>query len=190
MLASLLTYLHRFGPVPRADHERLLAAWEPRTVAAGEVLTKAGHVAQELFFIQQGVLRIVRQRTKGQEVTHCFLPEGQFGTLLPSFTQQVPAVGRIEAACAAQVLAIRKPQLEALCRQLPYLPGLLDRLTHQALLEKVLLRNAYLGQDARTCYQQFLQQPPDVARRVSLTAVASYLDITPQSLSRLRKMST
>lgn len=189
MPACLLTYLHRFGPVPLADHECLLAAWESRTVAAGQVLMPAGHVAQEVFFIQQGVLRVVRQRPKGPEVTHCFLQEGQFCALLPSFTHQAPAAGSIEAACAAQVLAIRKPQLDALCQQLPYLPGLLARLTQQALLDKMLLRNAYLGQDARTCYHQFVERQPEVARRVSLTAVASYLGITPQSLSRLRKSS-
>ena len=187
MLASLLPHLQRFGPVPLPDCARLLAAWQPRTVRADEFLASAGQIAQELFFVQRGVLRIVSQLPNGKEVTHGFFQESQFCALLHSFVHQVPAVASIQAGCAAQVLAIRKAGLDELCQQLPYLPGLLGQMTQQGLWEKVQLRNSYLGRDARACYQQFLRQQPDVARRVPLATIASYLGITPQSLSRLRK---
>lgn len=84
---------------------------------------------------------------------------------------------------------ISKKRLDDLYGQLPYLADLMQRVIQQELLAKMRQRNAYLGLDAHTRYQQFLAQQPEVAKQVSLTAVASYLGITPQSLSRLRKIS-
>lgn len=99
MSASLLTYLHHFSPIPAADQERLLTAWEPRVVRAEEVLTAVGQVVDEVFFVQQGVLRIVSPRSDGNQVTHCFLPTGRFCSLLHSFIHQAPALESIQAAC-------------------------------------------------------------------------------------------
>ncbi|GAA4501528.1 hypothetical protein GCM10023172_23520 [Hymenobacter ginsengisoli] len=85
------------------------------------------------------------------------------------------------------MLAISRARLEELYQRLPYLQGLLMQLIQQCLLDKIAMRRAYLGQDSAMRYQQFLLRQPEVARRVSLTDVASYLGITLQSLSRLRK---
>lgn len=72
-------------------------------------------------------------------------------------------------------------------QQLAYFPALLARLIQQGLLDKLHLRQAYLGQDAATRYETLLWQQPEIAHRVPQNMLASYLGITPQSLSRLRK---
>lgn len=187
MPASLLNCLQAAGPIPEAEQALILAAWQPRAVAEGETLTAIGHICQELFFIEEGVLRIMKQQPSGKEVTHFFLKEGQCCTILYSFDHQVPTAESIQAACAGRVRAITRARQEALYQQLPYLKTYLDQITRQGLLEKIQVRNAYLGQDSTTRYQQFLQQQPDIALRVPLADVASYLGITQQSLSRIRK---
>lgn len=90
MSAALLDALQPFGPIPAADQAPLLAAWDERAVAEGELLCAAGTVCQELFFVQQGVLRLVARPPRGRDVTHSFRREGHFCTLLASFEQQVP----------------------------------------------------------------------------------------------------
>jgi CRP-like cAMP-binding protein len=187
MPASLIACLQGAGPIPEAEQALILAAWQPRTVAEGETLLASGHICRERFFIEEGILRIMVQQASGKEVTHFFLKEGQFCTILRSFENQVPAAESIQSACAARVRSITRARLEALCQQLPYLRVYLSQITQQALLEKIQTRNAYLGLDSTTRYQQFLRQQPDIARRVPLADVASYLGITPQSLSRIRK---
>jgi CRP-like cAMP-binding protein len=188
MTASLITCLQQVGPIAEADRTLITAAWQPRQCAPGEVLFAAGSICQELFFIQQGVLRIMVQQPSGTDATHFFLKESQFASILYSFDNQEVATESIQAACPAEVLAIRKPRLEALYQQLPYLRGYLGQITQRALQEKIRLRHGYhLAQDATARYQLFLQQQPDVARQVALADVASYLGITAQSLSRIRK---
>jgi hypothetical protein len=53
--------------------------------------------------------------------------------------------------------------------------------------KKIQLRNQYLGKGAAARYQKFLLRQPEVALRVSLRDVASYLGIMQQSLSRIRR---
>jgi CRP-like cAMP-binding protein len=99
----------------------------------------------------------------------------------------VPADEDIQAACDAEVLAISKTRLIALYEKLPYLKGLINEIIQQALLDKIQTRNAYLGLNAVTRYRLFMMRQPDIALRVPLNDIASYLGITPQSLSRIRK---
>jgi len=187
MSVSLLACLQEFGAIPPADQTTLLAAWHRRTVAEGEWLTAPRAVCEELFFVEQGVLRLVDQSGPGQEVTHSFRCEGQLCTLLTSFEQQVPSHVRIQAACPVQVLAITHTQLATLNEQLPYLPGIMLRLIRHELTTKLTMQRAYLGQDATARYHTLLVRQPEVARRVPQHMLASYLGITPQSLSRLRR---
>lgn len=187
MSVSLLAYLQDFGAIPPTDHVTLLAAWHRRTAAEGEWLTSPHAVCEELFFIEQGVLRLVDQSGPGQEVTHSFRCEGQLCTLLTSFEQQVPTHLRIQAACPVQVLVISHARLAALNQQLPYLPQILLRLIRHELTEKLAMQRAYLGQDATARYRTLLARQPEVAQRVPQRMIASYLGITPQSLSRLRR---
>jgi CRP-like cAMP-binding protein len=190
MPALLLPYLELAGFIPEADRAVIATAWQVRCLKEGETLLAAGAVCHELYFVQEGILRIQVQQASGKEVTHFFMSEDRFCTILHSFTHQVPAAESIQAACAAQVLAISKTQLEALYYQLPYLRDLIKERIQQGLLDKIRLRNAYLGQDSAARYQQFLRFQPDVARRVALSDVASYLGITQQSLSRIRRTSS
>ncbi|NML65548.1 Crp/Fnr family transcriptional regulator [Hymenobacter sp. RP-2-7] len=186
MSASLLACLRAFGPIPLADEAPLLAAWHPRPAGEGEWLTAPNTVCEELFFVVQGVLRIT-DGTGPRETTHAFRTQGQLCTLLASFERQEPSPLRIQAACPAQVLAISHARLAALSQQLPYLPALLQRLIQHELLAKLTLQRAYLGQDAAARYRTLLARQPEVARQVPQRMLASYLGITPQSLSRLRR---
>ena len=189
MDASLLTAFPPFGLLLPAAQQLLLGAWKGQTVAEGESLSEAGAVCREAFFIQQGVLRVTSQLPGGREVTHSFRREGQFCTLLTSFEQQVPTPLRIQAACPARVLALHKDRLDELKRQVPGLPALLAQLIRQELLDKLHIQRAYAGQDAQARYQLLLRHQPEIAHRVPQHMLASYLGITPQSLSRLRRAS-
>jgi CRP-like cAMP-binding protein len=144
-------------------------------------------VIKEIFFICRGVLRIMVHNENGTEVTHFFLKDNQFCTILYSFNNQTVADEGVQAACDTELLAISKTKLLSLYRQIPYLKELIDEITQKTLLDKIKLRNSYQGHDSTERYKLFMIHQPDVALRVSLTDVASYLGITPQSLSRIRK---
>jgi CRP-like cAMP-binding protein len=187
MDSPLITYLQLFRRLPEHDKELLMDTFEHRVLKESAVLFRGGSVCREMFFICKGILRIMASNAKGQDVTHYFLNENQFCTILNSFNNNVIAEETIEAACDAEVLAVSRTQLSGLYEKIGYLRALIDQITQQRLLDKIHLRNGYMGQDAVTRYKLFMMRQPDIALRVSLKDIASYLEITPQSLSRIRK---
>jgi len=189
MANPLITYLQLFQPVAESDQQLISAAFQYKRFKESEELFQGGHICRDLFFVCDGVLRIVKVNEKGSELTHFFVKENQFCTILHSFDNEVIAEEGIQAACDVEVLAISKKELQKLYQQIPYLKPLIDQITQQRLLDKIRLRNSYLGEDSAGRYQLFIMQQPDIALRVPLKDIASYLGITPQSLSRIRKSS-
>ncbi|WP_025146841.1 Crp/Fnr family transcriptional regulator [Pedobacter jeongneungensis] len=187
-MSNPLTYfLNQYHPFSAAAEKYIEAAFISKTFKEGEELSAPGSINKELFFIVNGILRIMIRNEKGNEVTHYFLKENQFCTILNSFHNQIPAEECIQAACNCEVLYVNRNALLNLYKQVPYLHTLIDQITQQALIDKINIRNIYLGQDSANRYRLFMNRQADVARRVSLTDTASYLGITPQSLSRIRK---
>ena len=187
MTNELIAYLESFQPIDEHDKVLITNSFEKRSLSEGDFLFYPDHICKELFFICNGILKIIVQNEKGNGIIHFFLKENQFCTILKSFNEQIVATEGIQTACRAEVLAISKTKLFILYGKLPYLKTLIDQITQQALLDKINLRNSYLGHDSTTRYKLFTTQQADVATRISLNDTASYLGITQQSLSRIRK---
>lgn len=187
MQDPLIHYLQTQHPLTQDEQQLVLDHFEPRSFKEGEYLFRSGHVCRHRFFICQGVLRIMAPNSKGQEITHFFLKENLFCTILNSFEQETVAEVSIQAACDVTVRMISKTKLFELYRHVPWLKTLIDRTTQQSLLDKIDLRSRFLGMDSSKRYQLFLEEQPGIANRVSLADIASYLGITPQSLSRIRR---
>ena len=184
---ELISFLKLFRDISANDETLITSAIEYRTYKEGDYLFKADKVCREMFFVCKGILRIVVDNENGNEVTHFFIRENKLCSILNSFNNKVIANENIQAACDAEVIALTRANLDKLYTQLPYLKPLIDQITHQALLDKIAIRNAYLGQDSTTRYKTFMANQPEIARQVPLSDIASYLGITPQSLSRIRK---
>jgi len=187
LFECFINYLKLFKNIPQGDIDIIEGALEYRRATEGNVLFNEGQVCKEMFFICKGVLRIVSLNEKGNKLTHFFLKENQFCSILISLNNSIIATEGIEAACNAELIVLKKHKLLNLFEKLPYLKELINSITRQSLLEKIQIKNAYLGEDASTRYRNFLLRQPDIALRVSLSDIASYLDITLQSLSRIRK---
>jgi CRP/FNR family transcriptional regulator, anaerobic regulatory protein len=187
MFNHFINFLGLFRNIPEQDALIIEQHLGYRTATDSEVLFNEGEICREMFFIYKGVLRIVSTNEKGNKLTYFFLKENQFCSILNSFNNNLAANEGIEAACDAELIVLKKQKLLALYEKLPYLKELITRITTQSLLDKIQVRNTYLGEDAATRYRNFLLRQPDIALRVSLSDIASYLGITQQSLSRIRK---
>jgi len=187
MFESFINFLRLFKNIPQADVDIIENELICRKVAEGEVLFNEGHICREMYFICKGVLRIVAKNEKGTKMAYFFLKENQFCSILNSFNNDTAAAEGIEAACDAEIIVIKRQKLLELYQKLPYLKELITGITTQSLLDKIALKNSYLGEDASLRYRNFLLRQPDIALRVSLADIASYLGITQQSLSRIRK---
>jgi CRP-like cAMP-binding protein len=187
MFEIFINYLSLFRNISKDDAAIIENELECRRIGEGEILLNEGQICREMFFVCKGILRIVARNEKGNKMSYFFLKENQFCSILDSFNNNIPAIEGIEAACDAEIIVLKKQKLLSLYERRPYLKELISGITTQALLDKIQVRNSYLGEDASLRYRNFLLRQPDIALRVSLSDIASYLGITPQSLSRIRK---
>lgn len=129
MFDSFINFLRLFKNIPQADANIIESELSYRKANEGEVLFNEGEVCKEMFFICKGVLRIVSLNEKGNSITHFFLKENQFCSILNSFNNEIPAIEGIEAACEAELIVLKKQKLLNLFEKLPYLKELITAIT-------------------------------------------------------------
>lgn len=186
-LPEFYRFLSQFRDIPEAEFELICSYLQRRKAPEGTMLLEEGNTARELFFVVSGILKIVSVNEKGNEVIQFFIKENKFCTILYSFNNGVPAHEGIVAATAIDVLVFSRQRLNELFGKLPYFKGMVESITHQALMDKIKFRNTLMGEEATTRYLKFVSQQADIMLRVPLSDVASYLGITQQSLSRIRR---
>lgn len=158
-----------------------------KTYRAGEYFAEAGRVAQEIGFIVSGILRVCYYDRDGTEITKYFLEENHFVVDLHSYQYQLPATEYVQAVTDVQALVFPGRAWQALAHTIVDWPKVESILIARALLEKINRRSSLVGTDAATRYRQFLETFPALANRIPLSQLASYIGVTPQTLSRLRR---
>jgi CRP-like cAMP-binding protein len=138
-------------------------------------------------FVAEGVMRYSYFKENGKELTCNFVCENEFVGEPESMFKRKPA-GINEQAITDCVLVTFTPEdIKKLRKVYPRFDEIsadIGQKTIRGLLDK---RTFLIDNDAATRYRYFIKHYPHILMRVPLSYVASYLDITQQSLSRLRK---
>ncbi|MDX1908197.1 MAG: Crp/Fnr family transcriptional regulator, partial [Bacteroidia bacterium] len=157
------------------------------TLKRGTYFLKEGQVNRRLGFIVEGVCRYACTDAAGNDVTQYFVKENQFLSAIESFNTQTPSDISIQAVTDTELVYIGYDDYQLLLAEVPMMEKLARQIVAFTFTEKMRNIAPMLQQDARARYEQFMRQQPEVLQRVPLRYVASYLGITQQSLSRLRK---
>jgi len=163
----------------------MLDCFEELTLPKNEFLVTEGKICRHLYFLQQGALRGF-YNLNGKEITHWFAFEEDFVTSFHSFITQQPAVESIQLIEGCVLWSISKERLTSLLDQY----WEVERLVRMAY-EKYYIRleERFVNAQFKTAaerYQDLLMQSPHILQRASLGAVASYLGISQETLSRIR----
>jgi hypothetical protein len=106
---------------------------------------------------------------------------------IPSFYENLPATVSIQAVTEADLFVINRTTWHHLCENVPKLFIFAKMVSEMTFLNKIKDSNYLHFGTAKNKYEEFVRRYPDLALSVPLQYIASYLQITPQSLSRLRK---
>jgi CRP-like cAMP-binding protein len=161
------------------------AALPRRALAEGELLVRAGDEVHAIWRVESGLVRLYYLAADGTQRNRSFHAQGQWlGAGVPLNVSPSPCM--IEALEPSVVVELRYPSLQAWMD----LDAVRVRLA-DALVATVRQRDAreesLLLKDATTRYLEFMAAEPELAARVPLHHVASYLGITNVALSRIRR---
>lgn len=158
-----------------------------RFVKKGEILVKTGQKSNEGFYVLKGCLKSYIIDGKGKEHIYQFAPEDWLISDFEFFKNRGNALLTIEAIEDSEIKVISIDSFGAISNS--------DKTTIEDVINKLRNRTyalqmrviQLLAFSAEERYQEFLKTYPNLSLRLPLKMIASYLGVTPESLSRVRK---
>lgn len=180
-------YLVSVAKVKPQDLPKLGECTVAKKLAKGEMLQMAGEVCRHSFFVEKGLLRLYSVTDDGKEHIIQFAPEGWFISDRASVFFNEPSEYFIEAIEETSLVSI-----DAYFMQLAGEISAEFRQHNERLLQNHIRHlqkriGQLLGASAEERYMDFITLYPDLMLRVPQWMIASFLGITPESLSRVRK---
>lgn len=187
MFDNLLSYIARFIQLTDEETAFLVSLLKVRTLRKRQYLLQAGDINRYECFVSSGCLRAYLVDSKGQEHVTQFAMENWWISDLYSYLTQTPATLNIDALEDSELVLIDKPGQDLLMERIPKFEKMF----------RILLQNAFIAQQRRIVenislpaherYLSFIKKYPQFEQRLPQHQIASYLGITPESLSRIRK---
>ena len=159
----------------------------PKKLRKRQYLLQEGDVCKYQAFVEKGILRSYTIDEKGNEHILQFASEGWWMADLSSFLTGEPSVFNMDALEDAELLLITKASWELLLQKIPKLEHYFRILIQNHLIstQKRLMQS--LSEQAEERYIRFTKTYPDCMQRVPQHMIASYLGISRETLSRIRK---
>ncbi|MEZ0543090.1 Crp/Fnr family transcriptional regulator [Fibrella arboris] len=186
-MEELFAYLRQFGSLSPPQRELIRAKVKLRSIAKGAYFAEAGKVSTQIGYVTDGIFRVCYYDKLGDSFTRYFVYENRFVIDMNSFRDEIPSAEYIEAITDCQLLVFSKDDFTHLAALIPGWHDIFVKITSYVLENKLKFTSNMLVQDAQKRYLNFLDHYPGLANRVPLSMLASYLGITPSSLSRIRK---
>jgi len=144
---------------------------------------EATKIPKHVGFLIEGVVRVSFYDNKGEEITKYFFDENHlikdWGNFEPSFY--------IQAVTDCKFIMFSKKDWKELSETILDWDRVIDKIMTRQHTQKIEKISSMISQDATTRYLEFLKNFPNIANRIPLSYIASYLGITQSSLSRIRK---
>jgi CRP/FNR family transcriptional regulator, anaerobic regulatory protein len=186
-IEPLLDYFDRLIPLNQEEKELVKTKFHHRLFRKRQYVLQEGTTSNQFYFVVRGCLRMYKIDEKGSIHTLQFAAENNWITDLASFHGLKPSMLNIDTLEDTVVLEISRDELISLYLQAPKFDRIFRVLIENSFvrLQERLLQN--ISSTAKERYQSFLEIYPHLANRLSQVQIASFLGITPEFLSRLRK---
>jgi len=156
-----------------------------RQISAKTILLNEGEISTHAHIIKKGCLREWFNKD-GKEITFQFFFEGQAVASIDSFLNNQPSLYTIESIEPSIIYSISKDKFEKIFQLFPEFKEKFQELMYQRFRNYANLFLSRIKDSPKERYEDLIQNHPQIIKRVPQHYIASYLGITPTSLSRIR----
>jgi CRP-like cAMP-binding protein len=159
----------------------------PVSVVKNHFLQHIGQTCRTIYYTQKGCARVFYMLHE-QEITESFSFEGELAVRFESLLTNAPSRRAIQVLEDSEFLAFDMNKLDVIFTNQPFIEAMFRRMFHSYHIQSMERFENMQFRSAEERYQILLTHYPDVVRRVPLKFIASFLGITPVSLSRIRAL--
>jgi len=185
-MKELKAYILQFGNLNEQQIDLVLSKAQELYLPKDRYFSEAGKIPTQTGFIVQGVLRGCYYTNQGEEITRCFMSENTIMFDYVNFEANSASSEYIQACTDCKLLVFSKQDWEELSQIVVGWDTIKNKMIQVCMYHKSR-KGPVVSQDGTTRYLEFLKNYPLLANRIPLMYIASYLGVTQQSLSRIRK---
>lgn len=167
------------------DLESFASILERKELSKGELFLNNGQVSKYIQYVDKGLVRQFYYKN-GRDVTEHFTCENNVAVCIESFFRQEPTHLLIEALEPTILYCIPYTEIEILSFHKPEIGILYRRFLEATLILSQQKADSWRFESVRERYERFIKEYPQAAKRAPIAHIASYLLMTPESLSRVR----
>jgi len=178
--------LSKLLPLEQEDFERFYGRVLFKEIPAGTILLSEGETATKIYLVVRGCLRGYFIKENGREITSQFFIENQMGSSFESVMTKKPSRMYIDAIEDSTIGIISFRELERLIAGTPSARDHFDKFLMTRLIFYMNQHASFILDSPEKRYRNLMRENPELVSRVPQQYIASYLGITPVSLSRIR----
>lgn len=186
-LSILIHALENLADIPPGETQKLYALGRTKSIPRGEFYIRTGDIPKTFAFVISGLFRYVYIDEEGRQFTKAFMPEFSILSSYSGMIQQSPSHYYIEALETSKIVEFSYSNWLKLKETNHCWDRFLIAMLEKGYMKKESRERELLLLSAEDRYRIFLDEYPSLESRVKQHMIASYLGITPESLSRIRK---
>ena len=188
-MEEIKKFIDRIHPMDGSDWGFFSSKMQKETLRKNSALTKIGSVEGYLSFITEGIVRFCIPQ-EDNELTFGFVFKNEFVTAYDSFITQTPSHYQIETLTNTSLWRISFNDLQEVYKKTKSGNLIGRRMAENMFLIKSKREIALLNKTAEERYLDLFLERPKLLKQIPLKYIASYIGVTPQALSRIRKRIT
>jgi CRP-like cAMP-binding protein len=185
-MQQLITKLNNISPLSAESNEKLTQILVSKMVDKNEFLLRKGNISDCFHYLKKGTVRIFYHK-KDREITEWIALNDEFFLSIASFYEQKPSILSIQALERSEIIYFPRQAFLELCAQYHDIETLHRSMITQSLLLSQVRMESIQFETAQERYERLITERPEIIQRVSLTYIASFLGITLETLSRIRR---
>jgi len=184
---SFLNYIKSIVDIPIEQENKFCSLISEKHIKKGEYFLREGQFSRTIAFVKNGLFRYYYIDKDGNELTKGFFVENSILVSYSAMLEQRGSYFAIQALEDSEIEKFDYIESQKLFTEHPCWNVFLVKQLQKILSMKVEREREFLLFDAEQRYVKFLKDFPGLDTRLKQHMIASYLGITPQALSRIRK---
>jgi CRP-like cAMP-binding protein len=167
------------------EWNEFLDLFKKQEIPARTILLQEGKISRKAFYIEKGCIRLWFNN-EGKEITFQFFFEGEAVSSIESFNTNQPSLFNIETVEPCTIRTITKKDFQAIVNNSAEFSKEIQRNIFERLVFYQKLFLSRIKDNPQKRYEELIKAHPRILQRIPQHYIASYLGITPVSLSRIR----